>query len=96
MAWFSVMRADFRFTRGEPTAFRSSAHASRRFCPACGTTLTFESDLHPVEIDVSTASLDDPEVVPPAHHVHDATRLGWVRIEDGLPRFPGARPGWEI
>jgi hypothetical protein len=96
MAWYSVMRAVFRFTGGEPAAWRSSGHATRRFCPRCGTQLTFESDLHPAEIDISTGSLDDPERVPPTAHVHDGTRLSWLHLNDGLPRHSDARPGWEI
>ncbi|HTW71326.1 MAG TPA: GFA family protein [Acetobacteraceae bacterium] len=91
VAWFSVNRPDFRFTAGQPAAYRSTEHAIRRFCGGCGTQLTFESDEHPAEIDITTASLDDPENVPPADHVHDGTRLSWMRISDGLPRHPDAR-----
>ena len=95
VAWFSVARADFRFTAASPAAYCSSGHATRRFCARCGTQLTFESDRHPAEIDVTTATLDDPEMVPPADHVHDGTRLSWVRVSDGLPRYSNARPGGE-
>jgi hypothetical protein len=96
MAWFSVERADFRFSAGEPATYRSSEHATRRFCPRCGTQLTFESGQHAAEIDISIAGLDDPEQVRPTNHAHDGTRLSWVRINDGLQRFPDARPGWEL
>lgn len=96
MAWFSVDRSAFRFTATAPAAYRSSEHATRQFCAQCGTQLTFESDQHSKEIDIASASLDDPEQVPPADHVHDGTRLSWIRVEDGLPRYPAARPGWEI
>jgi hypothetical protein len=95
VAWFSLARADFRWTGEAPAAYRSSAHAVRRFCGRCGTQLTFESDRHPAELDVTTASLDDPQRVPPADHVHDGARLAWVRIDDGLPRFAGSRSGRE-
>jgi hypothetical protein len=90
MAWFSVAQPEFPFTAGVPAAYRSSAHATRRFCGRCGTQLTFESDQHPEEIDMASACLDDPEHVPPADHVHDGTQLSWVPIGDVLPRCPGA------
>jgi hypothetical protein len=61
VAWFTVRRGDFRFVAGAPTRFRSSAHAARSFCSACGTQLAFESDLYPDETDVTTCSLDEPE-----------------------------------
>jgi hypothetical protein len=96
MAWFSVARSDFRFTTDIPATYRSSSHATRRFCAHCGTQLTFESDEHPTEIDNTTASLDDPEQVAPADHVHDGRRLSWVRLGDDLPRHPDARSGLKV
>jgi hypothetical protein len=93
VAWFSVPRPGFRFVAGEPTRFASSPGATRTFCPRCGTPLTFEGDGHAEEIDVTTASLDDPEAMPPADHTRTATQLRWVRLADGLPRYPDTRPG---
>jgi hypothetical protein len=90
-AWFSVARGDLRFTAGAPATYRSSGHATRQFCPSCGTQLTFADDRLPEEIDITLATLDDPEALPPTDHVHDGTRLSWVRIEDGLRRFPVGR-----
>ncbi len=93
VTWFSVKRADFRFTGATPTAYRSSEHATRRFCATCGTPLTFESDRHPDEIDVTTCSLDDPSVLPPHDQVQTATRLPWVSLEPALPAYPAGRSG---
>ncbi len=89
VAWFSVPRSQFRVT-GEPRRFRSSGKATRSFCSECGTPLTFERD-QADEIDITTASLDDPNGVPPADHIYASTRLGWVRLADGLPEFRQAR-----
>ncbi|WKB51804.1 GFA family protein [Eleftheria terrae] len=91
VAWFSVNRADFRFTHGSPTRFRSSARGTRSFCPQCGTQLTFESDDYPDEVDVTTSSLDDPAQVPPQDHTYVGSRLPWVVLADGLPQFLRAR-----
>ena len=85
VAWFSVPSRDFRFTAGEPKAYRSSARATRRFCPDCGTQLTFEGVASPDEIDVTTASLDDPNAVPPRDHTRVGSKLAWDVIADGLP-----------
>jgi hypothetical protein len=92
VAWFTVPRADFRLVAGAPARFASSAGVTRSFCPRCGTSLTFESDAYPDEVDVTTASLDDPEAMPPRDHTHTATRLRWLRLDDGLPTYPDARP----
>ena len=93
VAWFTVPAADFRFTGGEPARFRSSEHATRSFCPRCGTQLTFHSTSSPDEIDITTCSLDDPEQVPPKDHTRTSARLSWVHLADGLPSYPEARSG---
>ncbi|WP_407521402.1 GFA family protein [Methylobacterium oryzisoli] len=91
VAWFSVPRAALRWTAGAPKPVRSSARATRTFCGTCGTSLTYESDAAPDEIDVTTASLDEPERVPPRDHTFLAERLAWDVVADGLPTFARTR-----
>ena len=92
VAWFTVPRDAFRFVGGAPVAYASSPGVTRRFCGACGTSLTFEAV--PGEVDVTTCSLDDPGLVPPGDHTQAAGRLPWDALGDGLPVFPGGRtPG---
>lgn len=91
VAWFTVPQSAFRITAGEPTRFASSGKAVRSFCPRCGTPLTFESSDYPDEVDITTASLDDPEAMPPRDHTHFATRLSWVKLADDLPGYPDGR-----
>lgn len=91
VAWFSVRREDFRLVAGTPTRFNSTAKASRSFCGRCGTQLTFESRDTPDEIDISTASLDQPDAVPPLDHIWTRSKLSWVRLADGLPEYPESR-----
>jgi hypothetical protein len=90
VAWLSVSRATFRISEGEPAFFRSSDHAVRTFCPRCGTPLTFASDRAPDEVDVTIASLDDPESVRPKDHTWVSSKLSWVHTGD-LPSFPHQR-----
>jgi hypothetical protein len=90
-AWFSARRADFRYTGGEAARFASSEQVLRGFCPHCGTTLTFEDGRWPEELDIASATLDDPEQVPPRDHTFVRSRLGWLRLQDGLPEYPTTR-----
>jgi hypothetical protein len=92
VAWFTVPAAAFRFVRGEPAEFRSSAHGRRRFCSRCGTPLTFQSSATPDEVDITTCSLDDPELLPPKDHTRVSARLAWVHLSDGLPMYAESRP----
>lgn len=91
VTWFSVSRPEFRITSGQPTRFRSSAKAMRSFCPDCGTQLTFEHDDFTDEIDVTTASLDEPNTCAPRDHTFVRSRLKWIALADGLPEYPAQR-----
>jgi hypothetical protein len=91
VTWFSVRQSQFQLLGGEPTRLRSSAHATRSFCPRCGTQLTFEDANYPGEIDVTTCSLDDPDALPPHDHTHTGSKVGWVDLCDALPGFPKSR-----
>jgi hypothetical protein len=91
VAWFTVAPAEFAFVSGHPTRFASSDHATRTFCPRCGTQLTFQSSHAADEIDVTTCSLDDPERVPPRDHTRTSARLSWVTLGDGLRQFVESR-----
>jgi hypothetical protein len=61
-------------------------------CTSCSTQLTFTSDDYPDEIDVTTCSLDDPEVLPPHDHTRTSSKLRWIRLADGLPEYREERP----
>ena len=91
VAWFSVLRSEFRFLQGTPTRFKSTDKATRTSCPRCGTQLTFEHDDVLDAIDVTTCSLDEPQRVPPRDHTRTSSKLGWVKLADGLPEYRDAR-----
>ncbi|GJD50661.1 hypothetical protein OPKNFCMD_3404 [Methylobacterium crusticola] len=92
VGWITLPRTGFRFTAGTPTRFRSSAVGTRSFCPTCGTQLAFVSDAQPDAIDVTTASLDAPDSLPPRDHTWVSRKLAWVTIPDGLPAYREGRP----
>jgi hypothetical protein len=89
VAWATFDRSGFRITQGAPAEFHSSAPVTRGFCAACGSCLSYRHDARPTEIDVTLATLDEAAKLAPQMHVWVADKLPWVRIEDGLPQFPG-------
>lgn len=93
VAWATFESARLRVTQGRPAERRSSPRAVRSFCAACGTPLFFRSDAAPDSVDVTIASLDEPESVRPRDHIWTRSRLSWVRVADGLPEHPERRPG---
>jgi hypothetical protein len=78
----------FTWVSGEPTRYRSSANAERGFCAHCGSTLTMHEPVIADRVQVTLGSLDHPELTTPDDHVWTKQQLPWLRIEDGLPRFP--------
>ena len=91
VAW-GVWPADrFTWLQGEPRRFASSAKGERSFCARCGASLTSADPGDPTLIEVTLASLDDPAAFPPEEHVWTMSRVRWLDLADGLPRYPGGR-----
>ena len=73
---------------GTPVRYRSSTSGSREFCGACGTGLFYRNAaVVPGMVDVQTATLDDPETLPPMLQSQLAERLDWMTHVDELPGF---------
>lgn len=77
----------FEVVKGEPALYQSSPGVERTFCGRCGTTLTYRADRFPGDIQITVASLDRPEDMPPANHVWTSERLAWVHLADDLPQY---------
>jgi hypothetical protein len=88
VAWVTFAAASFAFTQGEPGVVRSTPPVRRTYCRDCGTPLTYGHAGRPLEIDVTTCSLDEPDAYPPTYQAWLAHDLAWVRFGDELPAFP--------
>jgi hypothetical protein len=82
VTWAGFGRADFAVTAGEPAAYRSSPGVVRRFCPRCGSPLTYEGERWPDQVHVLVCSFDDPAAFQPTEHVHIDERLPWLHLAD--------------
>jgi len=80
VAWITVKRSQFQFVKGTPRQYLTETGARRTFCGRCGTSLTYEHDKRPDEIDITTGSLDHPEDFPPTKDVYPEERLPWVNL----------------
>jgi hypothetical protein len=86
-------KKDFAWTRGEPAVFRSSNLATRAFCGACGTPLSFSYDRPDARFYVTIGSLDRPADAPIVRQYGVESRLPWVRFCDDAPaEVTGASP----
>lgn len=78
-SWLRVKSESFTLVQGEPRRYRTDTNAWRTFCGTCGTSLTYQSDWHDREglLDVTIASLDRPELFPPASVSYEDERIPW-------------------
>ena len=93
VAWAMFPEAALSVTQGQPKTINSSGSAMRSFCADCGSGLFYRNAaILPGLVDVQTATLDDPQALPPALQVQVAERLDWMRHVQDLPefeRYPG-------
>jgi len=78
VSWFTVNEMDFHWVNGEPSRFASSAPVIRTFCPACGTSLTYQHGDRVGEVDITTATLDKPEKIAPSKDIFCQEKISWV------------------
>jgi len=75
----------FRFVKGQPRYYQSSASVERGFCENCGSRLTYRI-FGSGSISVEVGSLDHPELTPPEYHIGVESQIPWFEIDDELPR----------
>ena len=83
--WITVPLASFRWLAGTPREYASSASCTRSFCPTCGAQLTLFTTLSPHSLDITIATLDQPELAPADRHIWVQSRLNWLQLDPQLP-----------
>lgn len=91
-SWSLFQRDDVTIT-GTPKGYKSSEHAERQFCGTCGTGLFYLNQvIFPGQIDIQSATFDNPDAFPVQGQIQTAERIGWMGQLDSLPsfeRYPG-------
>jgi hypothetical protein len=90
---FGTVRLDsLTIEQGNPRRYRSSDIGERWFCGDCGCQIAMQVAYQRDTIDIAIASLDRPEICPPAFHIWCESRIGWFDTADTLPRHEDAGP----
>ena len=88
VAWVTFNRSEVQILTAEPQRYRSSPAVLRRFCGKCGTAISYEHAATAPTIDLTTISLDDPNVFPPTGEVWLEHRVPWVAVNPTLHQHP--------
>ena len=84
VAWFVVDRIQFTLLTGELAKFQSSMPVTRGFCRDCGTSLTYEHADDVNTIEITTATLDRPELFEPTKEIWLSEKVSWVVANPAL------------
>ena len=88
VGWIAFPARALTITAGSPKVYKSSNTGERHFCGACGTGLFYYNEAFlPGLVDIQSATLDDPESMPPQVHIQTADRLAWMVTAHELPAF---------
>jgi hypothetical protein len=88
VAWLTFDRGQVEFLSGSPRVYRSSQGVMRQFCGTCGSQLTYETVDSPSTIDITTASLDNPNLFPPTLEVWLEHRVVWESADEARSLYP--------
>ncbi|MFJ3486744.1 GFA family protein [Pseudomonas sp. NPDC090202] len=89
VTWITVPIGAFEWLAGSPTAYDSGPTCVRYFCGNCGAQVALFSRNSPHTLDVTIATLDQPEQAPAERHIWTVSRLPWLHLDTHLPEEPG-------
>jgi hypothetical protein len=86
VAWAVFDKAAFEWLGEEPTGYSSSAGIEWLHCAACGSLVAYRRSSRPEHMDITTGTLDDPGLYPPAVEIWLDHKIGWETLDPLLPR----------
>jgi hypothetical protein len=92
MATLAVFREDqVTFSGAARKAYQSAPGVERAFCPECGTSMTWETELGEEGrlCAIHISCFENPDALPPDAHSFYVNRLDWFDAHDDLPRHAG-------
>jgi len=87
VAWATYRKSDFKVGQGEICWHQSSPGVTRGHCPECGSSISYENENRPGEIDITLNTLDDPGGPNIRAHIWTEDKQTWMSISDDLPVY---------
>ena len=86
VAWAVFEKDQFEWLSGSPNEYSSSLGIHWRFCDNCGSLVGYRRDSRPAHIDVTTATLDNPDLFPPTVEIWVGKKIAWETLHPDLPK----------
>ena len=86
VAWVVFDDTRCELLQGHPATRRSSPRVVRSFCPRCGTPLSYRHADDPGVIQLTAATLDHPELYPPACEIWLEHHVAWEAVAPARPK----------
>ena len=87
VAWATYKKASFNVLSGSIRWRESSPGVTRGHCADCGTSISYENQTRPGEIDIAVNVLDDPGSLEMRAHIWTEDKPAWMSIGDSLPVY---------
>ena len=85
MPWATYQKASFRVTQGAMRWRNSSPGVTRGHCSDCGSSISYENESRPGEIDITLNTLNLADRPLPRAHIWTEDKPEWLLIGDELP-----------
>lgn len=85
VGWLVFPIERYKLLSGLLSTYRSTPPVQRSFCTRCGTPIAYQHDDALHEIELTTATLDEPERFPPQYEIWHADKLAWAAADPRLP-----------
>jgi hypothetical protein len=84
--------AAVEITSGEPKTYEYRSDETNRggpmkFCPTCGTTVTWSAEAFPGVRGIAAGTFDDPNWIKPTFHTWTRSALHWMVFPQGVEIF---------
>jgi hypothetical protein len=86
VAWSVFEKSAFNWLGVEPAAYSSSTGIEWLHCGKCGSLVGYTRDSRPDHMDITTATLDEPDRYPPAVEIWLEHKIGWETLDPDLPK----------
>jgi hypothetical protein len=87
VAWATYKKQSFKLTQGNIRWRESSPGVTRGHCADCGTSISYENENRPGDIDIGLNALKDPSVPSLKAHIWTEDKPEWLQIGDDLPVY---------